>query len=61
MNRVRVVLLALLFLTPPSVLIGFGSYYLWEHDRLWVWWPLLACFGIAYFLSVHWPGVFPSE
>ncbi|MBA4190027.1 MAG: hypothetical protein C0467_18740 [Planctomycetaceae bacterium] len=64
MNRARLVLLALMFLTPPATLIGFGSYYLWEHDRLWVWWPLLACFGIAYFLSWRWTrrggGVLPK-
>ncbi len=63
MNRVRLVLLALLFLTPFAVLIGVGSYHLWEKGYLWVWWPLLACFGLAYYLSYRWTrrqGVLPD-
>ena len=54
MTRLRLILLALLFLAPFVVLMGFGGYYLWEAGILWVWWPLLACMGLAYFLAWRW-------
>jgi len=63
MTRVRLTLLVLLFLTPFAVLIGLGSYHLWEKGYLWIWWPLLACFGFAYFMSWRWTrrgGVLPD-
>ncbi|VTT97788.1 gtp-binding protein hsr1-like protein : GTP-binding protein HSR1-related protein OS=Rhodopirellula maiorica SM1 GN=RMSM_06255 PE=4 SV=1: MMR_HSR1 [Gemmataceae bacterium] len=64
MNRLRLVLLALLFLTPFAALIGVGSYHLWEVGYLWVWWPLLGCFALAYFLAWRWTrrgsGVLPD-
>ena len=54
MTRLRLILLALLFLAPFVVLMGFGGYYLWHAGILWVWWPLLACMGLAYFLAWRW-------
>lgn len=64
MNRLRIALLVVLFLTPFATLIGVGSYHLWEVGYLWVWWPLLACFGLAYFLAWRWTrrasGVLPD-
>jgi len=63
MNRLRVALLVVLFLTPFAVLIGVGSYHLWEKGWLWVWWPLIACFGLAYYLAWRWTrrqGVLPD-
>jgi uncharacterized protein len=54
MTRLRLILLVLLFLAPFLVLIGIGSYHLWEVGYLWVWWPLLACMGLTYFLAWRW-------
>ena len=54
MTRLRLALLAILFLAPFAVLIGIGSYHLWETSYLWVWWPLMACFGVAYYLGWRW-------
>ncbi len=63
MTRIRLSLLAVLFLMPFAVLIGLGSYHLWETGYLWVWWPLLGCFAITYFLAWRWTrgrGVLPN-
>ncbi|MBA4062382.1 MAG: hypothetical protein C0501_01500 [Isosphaera sp.] len=54
MTRSRLILLAVLFLLPFLVLIGVGSYHLWDTGYLWVWWPLLAVFGLTYFLAWRW-------
>lgn len=54
MTRLRLIFLTLLFLAPFVVLMGLGGYYLWKADALWVWWPLLACMGLAYFLAWRW-------
>jgi hypothetical protein len=54
MARVRVILLVVLFLAPFAVLIGIGGYHLWATDYMWVWWPLLVCMGLAYFLGWRW-------
>ena len=54
MTRFRLIVLALLFLTPFVVLMCLGSYYLWEAGYLWVWWPLIGCFAFTYFLAWQW-------
>src|SRR5436309_3617214 len=54
MTRLRLIFLVVLYLAPFLVLIGIGSYHLWEVGYLWVWWPLLACFGLSYFLAWRW-------
>lgn len=54
MTRLRLILLAILFLLPFAVLLGIGGYHLWETNQLWVWWPLLACMGFTYFLAWRW-------
>jgi len=54
MTRLRLILLAILFLAPFVVLMGLGGYHLWHAGYLWVWWPLLACMGLAYFLAWRW-------
>lgn len=54
MTRLRVIVLVILFLLPFVVLLGIGGYHLWEHSYLWVWWPLLACMGLSYFLAWRW-------
>jgi hypothetical protein len=54
MTRLRLILLALLFLAPFLVLMGIGSYHLWVAGYLWVWWPLLACFALTYYLAWRW-------
>src|SRR5262245_38418691 len=63
MTRFRLILLAVLFLLPFAVLIGIGSYHLWEEGYLWIWWPLLGIFGLTYFLAWRWTrrgGVLPN-
>ncbi len=62
MIRVRLVFLALLFLTPFIALMGIGAYHLYDTGYLWVWWPLLGCAVVAYFLAWRWtrrPGLLP--
>ncbi|HVL14371.1 MAG TPA: hypothetical protein VM529_17495, partial [Gemmata sp.] len=54
MTRLRFILLTVLFLTPFAVLVGLGSYHLWHVGYLWVWWPLIACFALTYFLAWRW-------
>lgn len=54
MTRLRLIVLALLFLTPFLVLTGLGGYFLWREGLLWVWWPLLGVFGLSYFLAWRW-------
>jgi len=54
MTRFRLIALAALFFSPFIVLFGVGSYHLWDTGYLWVWWPLLACFALAYFLAWRW-------
>src|SRR5580698_1673703 len=54
MTRFRLILLTILFITPFLVLFGFGAYHLWENHELWVWWPLLACMAVSYFLAWRW-------
>jgi predicted GTPase len=54
MTRSRLILLAVLFLAPFLVLIGFGGLFLYDNDLLWVWWPLLGLMGLTYFLAWWW-------
>lgn len=55
MTRNRIIILALLVLTPFGFLTGVGFYHLWTTDWLfWVWWPLAACFAVAYLLAWRW-------
>jgi uncharacterized protein len=63
MTRFRLILLVLLFLAPFALLIGIGSYHLWVAGYLWVWWPLIGCFALTYFLAWRWTrrdGVLPD-
>jgi uncharacterized protein len=54
MTRLRLIVLAILFFLPFLVLLGIGVFHLKETGNLWVWWPLLACAGLAYFLAWRW-------
>ncbi len=54
MRRWRLVVLLVLFTAPVAVLLGLGAYYLWAAELLWLWWPLLATFGLGYFLAWRW-------
>src|SRR5580700_2811377 len=54
MTRLRLILLAVLFFLPFLILLGIGVYHLWVTSNLWVWYPLLACMGVAYFLAWWW-------
>jgi predicted GTPase len=54
MTRLRLIFLTLLFLAPFAVMTGFGVYFLWKADLMWVWWPLLGSMGLAYFLAWRW-------
>ncbi len=54
MTRFRLIFLAVLFLLPFATLLGLGSYHLWHTGMMWVWWPLLGVFGLAYYLSWRW-------
>jgi uncharacterized protein len=62
MTRLRIAVLAILFVAPFLILIGIGGYHLWETSYLWVWWPLLAMMGLSYYLAWRWtrrPGMLP--
>lgn len=53
--RWRIVLLALLFLTPFAVLLGYGTFHLWETGWLWYFgWGMLASLSLGYFLAWFW-------
>jgi predicted GTPase len=55
MRHWRVGLLIVLGLTPFVVLGGLGCYFLWErHWGFWAWWPMAACWALAYVLAWHW-------
>ncbi len=63
MTRSRLIVLAVLYLAPFAVLVGLGSYHLWSAGYLWVWWPLLGVFALAYLLAWRWtrgPGPLPD-
>lgn len=61
MTRSRLLLLTGLALGPLAVLTGLGCYHLWATGNLWVWWPLLGLFALAYGLAWRWtrPGRLP--
>jgi predicted GTPase len=51
----RVLVLAILLAIPPLFLAGCGAYYLWQTGQWhWAWWPLSACFALAYILGWRW-------
>ena len=55
MSRWRLAIVAALILTPVLFLIGAGSYFLWHGGwSLWIWWPMSACLGLAFFLGWRW-------
>jgi uncharacterized protein len=55
MSHWRIILVVSLLAAPILVLAGLGTYWLIEtHLGFWVWWPLTACFALAYFLGWYW-------
>src|SRR5262245_31113402 len=54
MTRLRLILLAVLFLAPLTVLMVIGGYHLWSTGYFWIGWALLLCFGLSYFLAWRW-------
>ena len=55
MARWRIILVAVLALAPFVFLTGMGGYYLWRHG--WgfaAWWPMAACWALAYILAWYW-------
>jgi predicted GTPase len=55
MQRKRLIALAILIAAPIVTLIGLGIYHLWWTGwGFWLWWPLAACFALAYFLAWRW-------
>lgn len=55
MSRWRIALLAGLFALPVVVLLGVGSYDLWQRGWwFYAWWPMVGCYGLAYFLAGRW-------
>jgi predicted GTPase len=53
--KVRIAVMAALFLAPWVFLIGVGSYWLWKSGWFfYAWWPMLLCFALAYFLAWRW-------
>jgi predicted GTPase len=55
MSRWRVILFISLLAAPILFLAGLGIYWLVEKRLgFWAWWPLTACFAVAYFLGWYW-------
>lgn len=55
MTRNRIIILSALVLLPIVFLLGVGFYHLWQTDWLfWSWWPMIACFVVAYVLAWRW-------
>jgi len=55
MTRFRLIVLAVLFLTPFAFLMGAGGYHLWSTGwMVWAWIPMFLCFVLAYFLGWRW-------
>lgn len=55
MARWRLIILGALVSAPIAVLVAAGLYYFWEMGwSVWTWWPLSACFALAYFLGWRW-------
>jgi predicted GTPase len=55
MSRWRVIVLAVLILSPVLFLACLGSYYLWkEHWSFYAWGPMAAVWSLAYILAWWW-------
>jgi predicted GTPase len=55
MSRWRLIVLAALVAAPFLFLVGYGSYMLWLSGwGFWAWWPMAACFALAYLLGWYW-------
>jgi predicted GTPase len=55
MSRWRIAVVAVLVAVPLIVLIGLGSYFLWQTGYgFWIWWPMFACASLGYFLAWFW-------
>jgi predicted GTPase len=55
MSRWRLGFILLLFAIPVVVLAALGCYYLWLHHWSFAaWWPLGACWAVAYGLGWYW-------
>ncbi len=55
MSRWRIAVLAVLLAVPFLVLVGVGSYRLWQLGLgIYLWWPLSACFALGYYLAWYW-------
>jgi predicted GTPase len=54
-QRWRLIILGILVAAPLVFLISYGSYELWLHGwSFWAWWPMSACWALAYFLAWRW-------
>ena len=55
MTRLRLIVLALLFIAPFAFLMGAGGYHLWNTGwMVWAWIPMFLCFVTTYFLAWRW-------
>jgi predicted GTPase len=54
MSRWRIAVLLFLLLAPIVFLAVMGSYYVWTRWGPIYWWPMTACFALAYLLGWHW-------
>lgn len=55
MSRWRIAVITVLIAVPLAVLLGLGSYFLWQTGYgLWVWLPMSACVGLGWFLAWYW-------
>ncbi len=55
MSRWRIFVVLGLVALPTLLLAGAGSYYLWQTGvGLLLWWPMMACLALGYFLAHHW-------
>lgn len=54
-GRWRLIVLGILLAGPVLFLAGYGAYQLWLSNWwAWLWWPLAACFTMAYLLAWRW-------
>jgi predicted GTPase len=55
MSRWRLIVLASLIALPILFVLGEGFYFIWQSGwSFWVWWPISACFALAWILGWHW-------
>ena len=53
--KLRIGVVAFLFLAPVLFLLGTGAYHLWDSGYAFIaWWPMALCFLAAYGLAWHW-------